>query len=233
MQCSSSCAVRAVVRFSFWMLAATTALVGPASAQAEMVEYQFSAVVTDDSGNLAVFGPYNGVQVNDVFTGHFSYMTGPGNPDQELNDPEVGFYNVVDFVIDQAVVTITPYAVGVAYRPGIATLPPAPADLGTDGFYVFGTYMLGQEMKSVSLRLEAPYQTVFTDDSLPTSLTLSDFTEMKAVRAIRVLGVAGQGTSMIDEGQLTSLVLVPEPSTAVLCLCGIGVLRARRRIRPG
>ena len=92
-----------MIRSSLGMIAATIALIGAASVQAGMVEYQFSGVVTDNSGNMGIFGPYSGVQVNDVFTGHFSYITGPGNPDQETNDPELGHYSVVDFVIDQAV----------------------------------------------------------------------------------------------------------------------------------
>jgi hypothetical protein len=230
MQYSSPWIVCGGLRFSSWMLVAAAVLIGAVSVRAEMIEYQFSGVVTDDSGNLAVFGPYNGVQVNDVFTGHFSYMTGPGNPDQEVNDPEMGHYNVVDFVIDQATVTITPYAIAVTHEPGMPTLPPDPPNLGTDAFIVYGTYLLGQDMKSVSLRLEAPYQAVFTDDSLPTSLTLNDFTDARVVRSIRVLGLPPHGTSQLDEGQVTSLALVPEPSTAILCLCAISVLLTWRRI---
>jgi hypothetical protein len=202
----------------------------PGHAQ-ELVEYQFKGVVIDNSGNLGVLGPFNSVQLNDEFTGRFSYMTGPGNPDQELGDPELGAYNIVDFVIDQALVTITPMVAIVTHRPGILTLPPLPPDLGTEGFSVIGSYLSGQDTRSVSLVLEAPYQAVFTDDSLPITLTLSSFTDSQIVRSIRVLGIGPDGMSQIDEGQLTLLERVPEPSAVALILMGmgIGVSRMRRR----
>ena len=110
--------------------------------------------------------------------------------------------------------------VGVTHRQGTPVLPPGSPDLGTDGFSVGGTLPAGQDTKVISLRLEAPYQAVFTDDSLPTSLTLSDFTDTSEVRSIRVVGLT-PGDSQIDEGQLTSLVLVPEPSTFALAALGL------------
>src|SRR5687768_10921684 len=60
----------------------------PAHAQG-LVQYEFTGFVTDNSGNLGIFGPISGVQINDLFTGRFSYMTGPGNPDQQPADPEL------------------------------------------------------------------------------------------------------------------------------------------------
>jgi len=98
--------------------------------------------VTDNSGNLGIFGRPGTVQVNDVFTGRFSYLTGPGNPDQLPGDPEPGGYNVVDFAIDQSAVPITPVVVAVRHIRGVPTLPPLPPDLGTDGFSVAGTFPL-------------------------------------------------------------------------------------------
>jgi hypothetical protein len=190
------------------------------TARAELVEYEFSGKVTDTSGKLGVLGPLATLQLGDVFTGRFSYMTGPTNPDQEPGDPEIGAYNPVEFVIDQAIVPITPSRVGVIHRPPLATLPPDPPDLGEDRFIVAGTFLAGSEMKVVSLSLAAPYQAVFSDDSLPTSLTMSDFTDSQVVRAIRVIGLAPDGKSQIDAGQLTSLVRVPEPFTAALALLG-------------
>ena len=149
-----------------------------------------------------------------------------------MSDLELGVYHVVEFVIDQAVVTITPLGIGVTHRQGTPVLPPGSPDLGTDGFSVGGTLLAGEDTKVISLRLEAPYQAVFTDDSLPTSLTLSDFTDTSVVRSIRVVGLTPGGMSQIDEGQLTSLVLVPEPSTFVLAALGLlGLLGRRRRQR--
>jgi hypothetical protein len=189
----------------------------PVGAQG-LVQFEFAGTVTDTSGNLGIFGPFGTVQLNDVFTGRFSYLAGPGNPDQEPGDPNLGVYQLVDFELDQAVVPITPFAIGVTHQPWLPTLPPLPADLGTDGFAVAGTFMAGQDPKVVTLRLEAPYEAVLNDDSLPTSLTLSDFTDSRVVRSIRVLGLPPSGMSQIDEGQLTSLVQIPEPSSAALLL---------------
>jgi hypothetical protein len=93
--------------------------------------------------------------------------------------------------------------------------------VGTDGVIVSGRFMAGMDTKAISLGLEAPYEAVFTDDSLPTSLTLSDFTQSQLLRAIRVIGLPPSGTSQIDAGRITSLVQVPEASGIVLALLGI------------
>ncbi len=208
--------------FTAWALATLMVLLGAMSAHAQgLVEYQFTGVVTDDSGNLGVLGPFNTVDVNDVFTGRFSYMTGPTNSDQQPGDPELGFYNLVELVIDQGVVPITPFAVLVTHDPPMPTLPPVPVDLGTDGFTVAGRFLAGMDTKSFTLRLGAPYEAVFTDDSLPSSLTLSDFTDTQLLQAIRVIGLPPSGTSQIDAGQITSLVRIPEPSCIALALFGI------------
>jgi hypothetical protein len=127
------------------------------------------------------------------------------------------------------VVAITPHAIGVTHWPGTPTLPPLPPALGTDGLSVHGSFLLGEDAKGVSLKLEAPYQTVFTDDSLPASLTLTDFTDAKFVRSIRVVGIEPGGMSQIDQGQLTSLVKVPEPSSGALVLLGVGGVGLMRR----
>jgi hypothetical protein len=88
--------------------------------------------------------------------------------------------------------------------------------------------MAGQDQKSVSLSLEAPYQAVFADDTLPMALTLGDFTDLHIVQSIRVLGFAPDGMSQIDEGQLTSLVKVPEPTSVVLMLMATILLGLNR-----
>lgn len=232
MRYSSKRSVCRCDRSSVWILATAVLFTTTSSAEAqELVHYEFTGTVTDNTGNLGIFGPFSTVQINDVFTGNFSYLTGPGNPDQEI-DPELGVYDVVDFHIDQAVVAITPLRVAVTHSPGLPTLPPAPPDLGTDGFSVAGTFQLGPDTRFISLRLEAPYGAVFTDDSLPTSLTLSDFTDTNSVRSVRVIGLPPIGMSQIDEGVLTSLVRIPEPATGLLLLISLGVA-AMHRCRTG
>jgi hypothetical protein len=215
-------------------LGAALALVGATAARAELVQYEFAGKVTDTSGKLGVLGPLATLQLGDVFTGRFSYETGAGNPDQEPGDPELGAYSPVEFVIDQAVVPITPSRVGIVHRPPLATLPPEPPDLGDDTFIVAGTFLAGVDLKVVSLSLGAPFEAVFSDDSLPNSLALGDFSDSQIVRAIRVIGLAPDGKSQIDSGQLTSLVRVPEPFTAVMALLGaVGLGLSRRRRRRG
>jgi hypothetical protein len=214
-----------------WLLAvaAVASVAAPVHAQG-LVQFEFTGVVTDNSGDLGVFGPFNGVNINDVFTGRFSYMTGPGNPDQQPADLQLGAYNAIGFEIDQAVVSITPFGIAVTHVPPLATLPPLPPDFGTDSFSAVGTFQIGTDNRFVSLRLEAPFESVFTDDSLPASLTLGDFTDTAIVRSIRVIGLE-PGTSQIDAGIVTSLVLVPEPSPQFLALMSVGatLLMLRRR----
>jgi hypothetical protein len=209
-------------RFLVWLLAAAAvaSLATPVHAQG-LVQFEFTGVVTDNTGDLGVFGPFNGVNINDVFTGRFSYMTGPGNPDQQPADLQLGAYSAIDFEIDQAVVSIAPFGIAVTHVPPVATLPPLPPDFGTDSFSAVGTFQIGMDNRFVSLRLEAPFESVFTDDSLPASLTLGDFTDSAIVRSIRVIGLE-PGTSQIDAGMLTSLVLVPEPSLQFLALMSVG-----------
>jgi hypothetical protein len=217
--------------FSLGTLAVSVGLLYAVAGHAQgLVEYEFTGVVTDNTGNLGVFGPLGTVQIGDTFSGSFSYMTGPGNPDQLPADPELGTYNPVDFELDQAVVPIAPAGIVVRHIPPVATLPPTPPDLGTDGFSVVGTWLEGVNLRVVSLRLEAPYGTVFNDDSLPTMLNLNDFTDLRAVISIRVIGLDPGGMSQIDEGILTSLVkTIPEPSSVVLSLIGLGGFVLLRR----
>ncbi len=213
MRCSAS-----PIQYALLLVAVTVSFAAtPVSAQG-LVEYEFAGVVTDDTGKLGVFGPPLSVQVGQPFTGRFSYMIGPGNPDQLPADAELGTYNLVDFQLDQAVVPITPLAVIIMHRAGLPTLDPLPPDPGLDRFSVVGTFPFDDGFKVVSLSLSGPYESVFTDDSLPLSITLGQFPDAKIVQAIRVIGLAPDGQSQIDAGQLNSLVRIPEPSSQLLAI---------------
>jgi hypothetical protein len=208
-------------------------LAAPQAARADVVLFEFQGVVTDNTANLGVFGPFGTVDLGDVITGHISYDTGLGNPDQEPGDPNLGVYDLLDFVIDQAVVGITPLGIGVQRVPPIPNLDPnAPPDLGDDLFRAAGSIDIGGMMFIVGLTLGAPYGAVFADDSLPVSLALSDFTAVQHVRAIRVLGLE-PGTSQIDAAQLTEPVPVPEPTLFMLLslgMCGVGLRQFRSSV---
>ena len=99
-----------------------------------------------------MFGPFGTVGIGDVITGHISYDTGLGNPDQQPGDPNVGVYDLLDFVIDQAVVGITPLGIAVQRVPPIPNLDPnAPPDLGDDLFRAAGSIDIGGMMFIVGL----------------------------------------------------------------------------------
>jgi hypothetical protein len=200
-----------------------------------LIQYEFAGVVTDDTGNLGVFGTPASVDVNDAFTGRFAYMAGPGNPDQEPADAKVGLYELASFELDQAIVPLTPLRVVVQHDPGTPPLDPMAPPPGFDAFTVAATFPDGMLTRTVSLRLEAPFGAVFANDSLPTTLTLSTFIEAQEVRAIRVIGLMG-GQSQIDAGQLTSLTQVPEPiasSMAIIASSAAPLFLGRRKQQPG
>jgi hypothetical protein len=202
----------------------------PRSARGEIVTFEFSAAVVDISGNLGVFGPFGMVQLNDLVTGRFSYETGVGNPDQMPGDPEIGVYSLVGFEIDQAVVDIAPLAVVIFHQEPLPVVDPmAPPSPGTDAFTAAGQYEIGDTLFIVSVRLEGPYESVFSDDSLPSSLIPGDFQE-RVVRSIRVIGL-DPGGSQIDQARLLTLAQVPEPASLALVILGaIGLaIFARRR----
>jgi hypothetical protein len=73
---------------------------------------------------------------------------------------------------------------------------------------------------------------VFTDDSLPASITLGDFPDAKIVQSIRVIGLAPDGQSLIDEGDLVTLSRVPEPNALLLALLSLlaATLMSRRSL---
>jgi hypothetical protein len=211
------------------LLCAGVGVLAPAPARAELVRFDFRGAVSDNTGDLGVFGPFSSVSLGDIITGHISFEAGPGNPDQDPGDPDAGVYTLLEFVIDQAVVAIAPDGVGILRVPPVPVLDPLPPDVGRDLFAAVGRFDIGGDGYVVSLALEAPYGAVFSGDALPASLSLADFTEARRVRAIRTIGL-GSFPSQIDEAELVSLTAVPEPSSVVLLsvgLCGFAWLRRR------
>jgi hypothetical protein len=203
----------------------------PSAARADAIRFDFQGVVTDNTANLGVFGSFGTVNLGDVVTGHIAYETGPGNPDQDPGDPDLGLYDLLEFVIDQAVVPIAAEGIGILRIPPAVVIDPmAPPDLGSDFFRAVGSFDIGGTMFIVSLDLEAPYDAVFSDDSLPAGLTLADFTTVQRVRAVRVLGLE-PGGSQIDTAQLTELASVPEPAVLGLLALAASAFGLRRRAR--
>jgi hypothetical protein len=206
-----------------FVVAGVVAGSGLATAQG-LVQYEFAGTVTDDTGNLGVFGTPLSVDVGNPFTGRFSYLTGLDNSDQSPSDATVGQYALAGFEIDQSIVPLTPLRIVVQHDPGLPPLDPMAPPPGFDAITFAATFPDGMLTRIVSLYLEAPFSAVFADDSLPTGLTLSAFTDEQQVRAIRVIGLMG-GESQIDAGQVTSLVQVPEPGAAWLALLAVSAMR--------
>jgi hypothetical protein len=208
--------------------AAVLAAAGPA--RAVTVTYLFAGVVTALTSDGGLFGAPGTVEIGSPFTGRITYETGPTNPDQEPSDPEIGAYALVELVIDQSVLDpFTPLGIGVVHDPPGFTIPPAPPDLGRDWFIaradddlVYGT---------VLMRLQGPFGSAFTDDSLPETLDLADFPDVVAIQGLVAIGLP-PNPSIEDVGVITSLTFVPEPGSAVLigaCLALLGSQRARAR----
>jgi hypothetical protein len=183
--------------------------------------------LTRDGG---LFGAPGTVQLGDPFTGRFSYDASPSNPDQLPEDPEVGRYDVLTLTIDQAVIPLTSLtAVSIVHEPGLATLPPAPPDLGRDRFAVSAT---SEPYPLVTVQLRGPFDSAFSDDSLPIALDLADFPEDAFVQGLTAAGLF-PNPSIEDVGSITSLQLVPEAGANALrsgALATLVVLGRRRRV---
>lgn len=204
---------------------------GAAPVRAELVTFEFEGVVETLTRDGGLFGAPGTVQIGAPFSGHFSYEVGPSNPDQ-LVDPEVGRYVVLDLTIDQAAIPLTSLtAVSVVHEPGLATLPPTPPDPGRDRFAVSAT---SEPYPLVTVQLRGPFGSAFSDDSLPLELELDDFPDGAFVQGLTAAGLF-PNPNIEDVGAITSLRLVPEPAAGIGtggALAGLALLgRGRQRTR--
>jgi hypothetical protein len=180
--------------------------------------FEFQGVVTDLTADNGLFGPPGTAQIGDPFSGHFTYEFGPGNPDQSAADPELGEYNAIELIVDEAVVPLSSPRIAIRHRPPLGTFPPDPPDPGLDAFELFAD---APGYAAVVLRLAAPFGAVFADDSLPADLVLASFTDNRLLVGL-VAGGLGPSGPISDVGQLQSLRNVPEAGTSLLL--GIGLL---------
>jgi hypothetical protein len=213
-----------------WLVLGSTAMMAAADrAPAQIVTFNFSGVVTELDVNAGLFGPFTSVNVGDLFTGHFSYEIGPGNPDQLPGDPERRRYDGLEFVVDGAAIAFEPPVIGVTHDQ-ILTLPPAPP-ASFDRFAVLSSSPGSLYLNGISLQLRGPYGAAFTDDSLPTALDLGAFSDSQSLAGIRAFGLL-PNPDIDDAGQLMSLEQVPEPgTTAVLASLSVALLVAKSRGR--
>jgi hypothetical protein len=212
-------------------LAAGFALLGAAApAAAELVTFSFTGFVATLTGDAGLFGPPGEVPIEQPFSGSFSYEVGAGNPDQSPGDPEVGRYGLADLVVDQAAIPLaTLEGVSVVHQPGGPTLPPADPDPGRDWLFANAT---AAGYTAVRLRLQGPYESAFSDDSLPTALDLADFPDVAVVHGIVSAGLP-PNPAVEDVGVITALWRVPEPGRAALGAIAIAALAGRVRAKCG
>ncbi len=199
------------------------------AAHGQTVTFNFAGAVTELDLNAGLFGPVGAVNVGDPFTGHFSYVLGPGNPDQAPADPVVGRYSGVELAVDGAVISLAPPLVVVRHEFVPAIFPAEP--LSIDSLTVFATTAGSQYASGVRLELRGPFGSAFSDDSLPSALNLAAFTEIQRLSGIKAVGIFPAET-IDDVGQVSALTFVPEPAGAALAAALLAVALVReRRIR--
>jgi hypothetical protein len=197
----------------------------------QLLSFEFTGTVTDLMLHGGLFGPFGSPVVGDPFSGRFAYAVGPGNPDQAPGDSEVGRYTLSEFVVDGATAAFGDMSIVVQHAAPVPGLPPNPGVPGRDllAVVVESPSYVGE----IRLLLQAPYQAVFADDSLPTDLDLAAFTDL-AVLAGLGSGAIPPQQPQADIGALTSLALissvpVPAPtSPALLALAAAALLVVRR-----
>ena len=182
----------------------------------EIIEYEFSGFIDTIGDNENNVLP--GLTIDQPFEGRFSYSI---IPDQD-SDPGVGRYDQdvsISVSLDNFTLSILDDPVYFDITNGISS--------GEDIFYLGGQARRGDYYYTnfwVSL-IDSTRQ-AFTDDSLPLSLDINDFTSSK-------LGISGFKDPQRDffsiEGTITSLTLVPEPATMSLLFGGLLLMNVRRK----
>ena len=169
-------------------------------ASAEVLTFEFEGVVARANRDGGLFP--SGVQVDDVFTGSFSYEVGPGNPDDSPQDPDLGIYQGISLQVDGG------------FPVSNLTISVERVELeGVEGFQIVGEHP-GYAL--VRLALVAPYGTVFPDDSLPETLGMDGLlfaTLLGSGVGGSAPGPGGGGiVALVDDGDITAL---PEPEAAL------------------
>ncbi len=214
---------------NFFVAGLLAALLSPISATATVVTYEFEGLVTDLTAGLGLFG--SPVSTGDVFTGRFSYETGAGNPDQNTADAERGFYNLTSFELDGTLLSITGVGITTFNSLTPTIFPATPPD---DEFRILLSVENNPYSGPVGLSLSAP-STLFSDDSLPSTLDLTDYSSGGFLFGVDAFGIF-PAPNIQDQGQLRSLTLVPSspvpmpPTLLVLGagLIAVGAVRMRR-----
>ncbi len=227
------------------IFSAAFAALAMAPAQAGVLyTFAYSGEIVELGLDDGLFGAAADTEIGDAFSGTFSYVVGPGNPDMQPGDAAVGQYAVQSAGLDGTLAPLGPipaFGAIVTHKAPVSTLPPAPPDDGEDSLVIPLGVNLG-DYATISLRFEAPFDMAFTDDSLPAGLTLTDFAVAEiAGREAPSLSTGTDDPLLADRGIITALTListthvgeVPIPAALPLFLAGLGavggVARAKKR----
>ena len=211
-----------------WMVMVATAVTLVSSitskrAAAEIVQYTYTGEITSITLNQNnVLGD---LQIGDPFDGIFEFDLSV--PDGHPSDPNRGSYD------QDGVMTVTLPAISLGYSGhlfiGVQNdHPGVPGDrfgIGADNS--FGDF----NVSNFGITLTDSTASAFDSDALPSFLQLLDFdgTEFR-LSGFRI----STSDSFSVKGALTSLILVPAPSTAIVTLAlfgGAGIRKCRRRGR--
>jgi hypothetical protein len=206
------------------MVAAIVFLLPHGAHASAIVTFNFQGVVTHLDVNAGLFGGIGTVNVGDPFTGWVTYEVGVGNPDQLPADPEVGLYQALAFVLDNSAIALVNPRIGIRNRHPIPTLPPPP-DPGENVFAILAG-ATGSVYGGIRLTLSGPFGAAFSDDSLPSDLNLTQFSEAT------LAGIVAFGLpplpDVVDAGVITRFdrqTPIPEPSTCILLMTALVLTR--------
>jgi len=187
-----------------------------------------SIVTFEIGGTLTEVSGPSGLVVGDLFSGMFSYSTGQIG----MNVPGSGditryLFESYTLTVKGQTVTATGGDIGVYNIPGFDHFKLNDTSAGV----VTGS-MNGIQVSQLSLALTDLTGNVFTTTSLPTTLDLENFADLRRIDITFSDGTNGNGSAF---GGITSLNAVPIPAALWLFGSGLAAMAglARRRTKNG
>ena len=215
-------------------VATLVALCGSAPAQAALVSYNFAGTITSAGDPLGNFS----ISTGDPFAGSFTYdttlavaLSGPGNVLYEKPAPiaPMAFSLTVNGTQYTAANSSAPLGLQVTNDAG-----------GLQDQFVYRTAFGGSLVHPLSgsylfsnmaLSLHDSTGGVFSSTAIPSSLDLNDF-DLTGISLNLSQNLGDPGSETLFLGPITSLTLVPEPSSVMLMLTAVSLIGfARRAIR--
>ena len=219
-----------------WFLVFVIAPFLAAECCASIVTIPFQGTITIVTDSSAPIGNVGGIVVGSAFSGTFSFETSTTDLD---NDPNNGLYLTPNLVAFDLLIGGVQFVGNSSTMHGLIISNNADTQFGnnTDVFDVTQqvTDPAGWSSASPFGRLDVLFfdttGTVFTDDTIPGSLTLSDFDlGFINLRYLNVVTFPGGSESEIDIIGEINLSAIPEPSSvSIVCLILMGGLGMRRR----